>query len=273
MCLKKVECHKVGKKIVPYISVIVAVYNAKSTLQRCIDSVLDQVSSNIELIIVDGASTDGTLDIIKVNEDKIAYWESKPDRGIYHAWNKALEHVHGEWILFLGADDYLWDNDVLDHLSIILDKQSPNHTLVYSKVALVDAASKLLRVVGSDWEEAKRYANQEMVLPHQGLFHHVSIFNNGWFDEDFRIAGDFDLVLRALQTTEPYFASEFIVTAMTMGGVSNSVVGTFKCLNEFAKARKKHDIATDYFKLLKSYTRGVWLFIVHWLKKYFKKGY
>lgn len=77
----------------PLISVIVAVYNGEKTLQHCIDSVSNQAYPHKELIIIDGGSTDGTVDILRADNDKIAYWESEPDKGIYHAWNKALDHV------------------------------------------------------------------------------------------------------------------------------------------------------------------------------------
>lgn len=86
----------------PVTSVIVAVYNGAKTLQRCIDSVSNQTYPQKELIIIDGGSADGTVDILRVNNDKIAYWKFKPDRGIYHAWNKALDHVQGAWIYFWG---------------------------------------------------------------------------------------------------------------------------------------------------------------------------
>jgi glycosyltransferase involved in cell wall biosynthesis len=82
----------------PLISVIVAVYNGAKTLQRCIDSVSDQTYPNKELIIIDGGSTDGTIEIIRSNQDQITYWQSEPDNGIYHAWNKALDHASGDGI-------------------------------------------------------------------------------------------------------------------------------------------------------------------------------
>lgn len=251
----------------PVISVVVAVYNGDKTLNRCIESVTNQTYSNVELIIIDGGSTDQTVNIIKENEDRITYWESKSDRGIYHAWNKALDHVSGKWVIFLGADDYLWDRDVFKNVCDSLCKQGQEHKLIYCKVALVDSKSKVIKVAGDDWEKLSKYADQEMTLPHQGLFHHVSIFKNEKFDENFKIAGDFDLVLRTLQTTRPFFISSTIVSAMTMGGVSNSPVGTFKCLKEFSKVRGKHGVETDYYKLTKSYLKAAWLYLLYMVHK------
>lgn len=101
----------------PLISIIVAVYNNAVTLQRCIDSVASQSYPHKELVIIDGGSTDGTVEIIKRNSDKIDCWVSEPDRGIYHAFNKGLDRTKGDWIYFLGSDDYLWDNYTLSRVS------------------------------------------------------------------------------------------------------------------------------------------------------------
>jgi glycosyltransferase involved in cell wall biosynthesis len=100
----------------PKITVIVAVFNGSATLRRCLKSICSQSYSNQELIVMDGGSSDDSVKIIQQNSHRIAYWESKPDRGIYHAWNKALSHATGEWICFLGSDDYFWQDDVLEKM-------------------------------------------------------------------------------------------------------------------------------------------------------------
>jgi glycosyltransferase involved in cell wall biosynthesis len=100
----------------PLFTIIVAVLNNKEFLERCIESVNNQTYPHKELIIIDGGSTDGTVDILKDNDDRIAYWESKTDCGIYHAWNKALDHAHGECICFAGADDYFYNLQTLENI-------------------------------------------------------------------------------------------------------------------------------------------------------------
>ena len=81
--------------------------NGAETIQRCLDSVLAQQAGLAEIVVVDGASTDGTVAILERNAKRLASWSSEPDRGICDAWNKALARVRGEWVLFLGADDRL----------------------------------------------------------------------------------------------------------------------------------------------------------------------
>ena len=80
----------------PTITIVIAVFNGAKTLERAIESVARQTYPYKELIVMDGGSTDGTVEILKRYGATIKYWESKPDRGIYHAWNKALDHAEGE---------------------------------------------------------------------------------------------------------------------------------------------------------------------------------
>lgn len=92
----------------PLISIITVTFNAAKNIRQCIESIESQPYSRIEHIIIDGASTDGTVNILKELNDRIAYWVSEPDNGIFHAMNKGLSHAKGDWIYFLGSDDTLY---------------------------------------------------------------------------------------------------------------------------------------------------------------------
>jgi glycosyltransferase involved in cell wall biosynthesis len=87
-------------------SVLIAVYNGAATLEKAIASFVEQTYANKELIIIDGGSTDGTQAILEKYSAEIAYWVSEKDRGIYHAWNKAVARATGEWIFFFVCYDY-----------------------------------------------------------------------------------------------------------------------------------------------------------------------
>jgi len=107
------------------ISVVTVSYNAVSTIEQTILSVINQTYPNVEYIIIDGGSTDGTVDIIKKYADKIAYWVSEPDKGIYDAMNKGVVVATGEWINFMNAGDIFTDSDVIDklfHQNIIINR-------------------------------------------------------------------------------------------------------------------------------------------------------
>jgi glycosyltransferase involved in cell wall biosynthesis len=201
----------------PMISVVVAVFNGAETLQRCIDRVAEQTYPNRELIVMDGGSTDGTVQIIKANSYKIAYWESKPDRGIYHAWNKALDRARGEWICFLGADDYF---ATADSLSKMLSRSGPGVDFVFGRAALVDEKDRVLRSYGTmwNWEQMKHY----QTIAHSGALHRKSLFERyGKFSENYRIVGDYEFFLRVGAATVASYVDEVVVRA-GKGGISRS---------------------------------------------------
>ncbi len=226
--------------VAPLISVIVAVYNGAETLQRCIDSVVNQTYPHVELIVMDGASTDGSVDILKAKDLVIACWESEQDRGIYHAWNKALRHVNGDWICFLGADDYFWSSDALEKMVGHLKHAEPPYRVVYGQVALVNKKDEILCYVGESWKDVKEKFRHVMALPHQGIMHHISLFEtHGVFDEGYMIAGDYELLLRELQYHDALFVSEVIMVGMRQGGVSSDPSRSLLLLIEIRRAQKK----------------------------------
>ena len=239
----------------PSISVIVAVYNGAKTLQRCIDSVSNQTYLNKELIIIDGGSTDGTIDILMTNNDKIAYWKSEPDNGIYNAWNKALGPASGDWIYFLGSDDYLWKSSVFEEIMPHMIKaESHDIRMVYGQVAMVTEDDEINYIEGMPWEYIWRNAIIDGIctFAHQGIFHHRSLFElYGRFDESFQIIGDYEMLIRAFKDGgDAYFINGLIVAGMQTGGISANYIKTVK---EIAKARRKNRLRVITIPWLISY--------------------
>lgn len=111
----------------PKISIITVCYNAQSTIENTILSVISQNYCNIEYIIIDGGSTDGTVDIIKKYADRLAYWVSEPDKGIYDAMNKGIAVATGEWIHFRNSGDTFYDNNVIER---VFGNKFPEDTVV-----------------------------------------------------------------------------------------------------------------------------------------------
>jgi glycosyltransferase involved in cell wall biosynthesis len=224
---------------IPMISIVVAVLNGKATLQQCIDSVAMQSYPNRELIVVDGGSTDGTVDLLIANREKIACWVSEPDRGIYHALNKGVAQSHGEWICFLGADDYLWDARVLEDLAGQLERLPADIRIAYGQVMMVNADGESLYPLAEPWEQISARFRQVMCIPHQGVMHRRSLFEQyGQFDETFRIAGDYELMLRELKTADAAFIPEVIVAAQRIGGVSTQSINFFRTHREYLRAQR-----------------------------------
>jgi len=224
----------------PLVTIVIAVLNCKESIERCIKSVKNQTYPHKEMIIIDGGSTDGTVEILKNNDDKIAYWESLPDRGIYHAWNKALRHAGGEWICFLGADDYFWSKTVLtDLLPHLVKAAETGIKVVYGQAAKVDRKGQILKLMGKPWENIRWLIPHGMPLPHTGLMHHRSLFEeHGLFDETFRIVGDYDLLLRALKNEDALYVRDLIVAGWQTGGISER--NFFSAHREIGRARRKN---------------------------------
>jgi glycosyltransferase involved in cell wall biosynthesis len=225
----------------PLITIIVAVYNCKKTLQQCINSVAEQTYPNRELIIIDGGSKDGTVEILTENTDKINYWISEPDRGIYNAWNKGLDKANGEWICFLGADDYFWDTRALEKLSVPLQNIPLEVRLAYTQIMLLSADGEVLFPVGEQWEKIRGRFRQGLCLPHQGVLHRRSLFEqNGKFNESFRIGGDYELMLRELKTADAVFIPDIITSAMRQGGLSSNPSSSIEAMQDIRRAQKMH---------------------------------
>jgi glycosyltransferase involved in cell wall biosynthesis len=228
----------------PLITIIVAVFNGSETIQRCIDSVICQNYPRKEIIIKDGGSNDGTLEILKNNDDKITYWESRPDRGIAHAWNKAFKRAKGEWICFLGADDRLAGDDVLERfIPYLKNASSKNIRIVYGKVARTNSRRRTLKTVGRPWSEISWLMKHGMAIPHPGLMHHSSLFrDHGLFDESYHIALDYEFLLRELPKRKALFAKDILAVYQQCGGISDG--SPLGAVWETNRARRKHNIRT-----------------------------
>lgn len=225
----------------PLLTVIIAVYNCARTIQQCIDSIAQQTYPNKELIIIDGGSIDGTVEIIEKNTEKISYWISEPDHGVYNAWNKGLENAKGDWICFLGADDYFWNDQALEQMSVALQSIPPIVRLAYAQIMLVSAEGEVLFPAGEPWEKVRNRFIQGACLPHQGVMHRRSLFEqNGKFDESFRIGGDYELMLRELKTAEAMFIPDIIITAMRQGGLSSNPFNSIEAMRDIRRAQIIH---------------------------------
>jgi len=225
----------------PLLTVIVAVYNGKVTLQQCIDSVAQQTYPNKELIIIDGGSIDGTVDLLEANRNKFSYWISEPDQGIYNAWNKGLAQVHGEWVCFLGADDYFWDNTVLERMAAKLVLLPSRIRVAYGQIMLVGTGGESPRSKGEPWQQVKGFFTRYMCIPHVGTMHRRSLFEqHGIFDESFRIAGDYELLLRELSTGDAEFLADIITVGQRLGGVSTDTENYLQTLRETLRAQRMH---------------------------------
>jgi glycosyltransferase involved in cell wall biosynthesis len=218
----------------PRVTVVVAVRNAAATLEQCIHSVAAQDYSDHELIVMDAASTDGSADILRRNADKVAHWESKVDRGIGHAWNKALAVATGKWISFLGADDSFTHAESLRRLVTAGIEQQAE--IVSSRVALVDEDRNVQRIIGEPWDWARMKRFQRVA--HHGMLHRTSLFHRfGEFSEEFRIVTDYEWLLRLGPDVRAAFVNERLVDA---GSAGESRTLVQEALKEAWKVQARH---------------------------------
>lgn len=248
----------------PLITIIIAVFNGAKTLQQCIDSVIQQSYPNKQLIIIDGGSNDGTVELLEANNQSISYWISEPDAGIYNAWNKGLMQANGEWICFLGADDYFWDDQVLASMSKSLVNLPANIRVAYSQIMLLSENGQELYLSGEPWQKVKQRFKQLMSIPHPGTMHRRDLFEqHGYFDESFRIAGDYELLLRDLKTADAEFIPDLVTVGMLQGGISSNPKNTLSQLHEVRRAQQKHGLKQPNFYWLMAVFR-VYIRLLLW---------
>ena len=136
----------------PIISVIIATQNAEPMIGRCLNSIIGQTRPFGEILVADGGSIDGTVGVLRSFDTHIAWWESASDQGIYHAWNKALSHATGDWICFLGADDHLWNSEVLERMAPFLNHaEREGIKIVYGRITRMDETGRTVAELGKPW--------------------------------------------------------------------------------------------------------------------------
>ena len=165
----------------PLISIITVSYNAATTIEQTILSVINQTYPNIEYIIIDGGSTDGTIDIIKKYVDKISYWISEPDKGIYDAMNKGIKIASGEWINFMNCGDSFYNNTVLEDVFKIAD---------FSSDVIYGNTNKILNLGEYILKASDVTGNNYMPFSHQAAFSRTSLMKKYGFDIEFKICAD-----------------------------------------------------------------------------------
>lgn len=200
----------------PLVTVVTAVFNGQQYLAGCIESVRGQNYLNIEHIVLDGGSSDGTLDMLYQYDDQIAYWKSEPDKGVYDAWNKSLKVAHGEWICFLGVDDEFLPGAVSAYMA--LAAKHPDAEYLSSRVRWMHE-SGYERTNGGPWAWPK--FSRWMCVAHVGSMHRRTLYNRlGNYDISYRSAADYELLLRARgQLNAVYMPITTVV--MRAGGVSD----------------------------------------------------
>jgi glycosyltransferase involved in cell wall biosynthesis len=215
----------------PFLSIITACYNAAKTIEDTIHSVRNQLGVSVEHIIVDGGSTDGTLEIVNRFRNGFSHVVSERDRGVYDAMQKGLVLARGRFTGFLNADDFYTGNDVLARLAAEL--KTGKYVGISGVVEQIDEQNKVKRTIGR-----KPIAAPDLLWgkfpPHPATFLQTDVMTRaGGFKHDYIISGDFDLFLRVLKLSPlPMAHVPWAVTRMRMGGLSTQSLGNYKMVGD-----------------------------------------
>lgn len=249
----------------PKVTIITPSFNSENNIEETIISILNQNYDNLEYIIIDGGSTDNTVNIIKKYQNKLAYWISEKDEGISDAFNKGLARATGDYINFQGADDYLIKNDVIE--SIMKDIDPEKDMLVCGKVERIDNTKEKKIIFTSSLNfKNKTSLIFKMTLPHQALFTNKKFFERyGNFDLKNQFCMDYEILLRAYKDFPRVILKDIIVSAWREGGVGQNK--TLDVFEEYLSIRKNNKVAPIWFL----YAIYYWSILKFKLKKYLIK--
>lgn len=230
------------------ITIVTATYNAGQTLEHCIKSVLRQKADDIEYIIVDGASTDNTASIVDKYRQGVDIFISEKDKGVYDAWNKALNVCHGEWIVFLGADDYYAEGSIDKYRHFIETHDVSGIDIIVARGVLVNKNRERLMDIGRPyvWNEFRKNS----FLAHGATLHNRKLFDEvGLYDIRFNISADYELLLRKK-------LNALYMNHKTLYMMDAGISGSTRCLRQafqIKRYRKSCGILYSTYYLLKGY--------------------
>lgn len=226
------------------LSIITICLNENNRIRRTIESVMSQNFSDIEYLVIDGGSSDGTAEIVDQYKNRLAYFVSEKDDGIYNAMNKGIERSTGEYLLFLNGGDYLYNNDVLKNIFY----KEFNKDIIYGDLVLENT---LERKSFEDFIISDRHLFN-YYLPHPACFVKKYLFTKyGYYNEDYKIAGDYEFFLRVIKkykATIMYISK--IVSVYNEDGISSNHKYLKLQMRERRRAQKKYFNILFLFKML-----------------------
>jgi len=217
------------------ISIITVCRNAEASIEATIQSVIKQTCKDIEYIIIDGASTDGTLSIIDRYKDQIDKIISEPDKGLYDAMNKGIKEASGEFVYFLNSEDILLHENVI---SVVAKKlKHSKEDIIYGDILLAN------KKIGNGYLTQQNKVNKfyffKQTLAHQSVFTRKTAFDKiGDYKSNYKVVSDFEWFLRALKSDLTFKHIDIIVAMFFLGGISsdpNQNAIFFKERNEVVK--------------------------------------
>jgi glycosyltransferase involved in cell wall biosynthesis len=218
----------------PTITIITVTYNAAALLEKTILSVLEQTYNNVEYIIIDGSSTDTTVECIIKYSDQLAYWESKHDKGIYHAMNKGVAKATGSWICFLNAGDVFDDKFVLERVVAAIPADKSAKILYGDVITLGKYGERNEKIASAPCNKHRMY------FCHQSAFVSTNLLRTYPFDESYKMSADFKFFKESYYRGDGFAHMPFPIAIYDKSGISNT--------NRAAGIRENMDVIKEVDK-------------------------
>ena len=239
------------------VSIVTVVRNNKKTISDAIDSVLGQVYENIEYIVIDGASTDGTVEVIRRYGDRIDHVVSEPDKGIYDAMNKGIRLATGDVIGILNSDDFYIDSRVISNVAKAFEDEAVGAVFADLVYVRSEELSRSVRRYSSKSFAPSKFAYGWMPA-HPTFFLRKKYYDRfGLYKTDYKIAADYELLIRMLYVHKiPYVYIPEVLTKMRLGGASTrSFKSTLTLNREIVRACRENGIRTNLLKVYSKYPK------------------
>jgi glycosyltransferase involved in cell wall biosynthesis len=249
------------KKLI--ISVITVSYNSADTISDTIKSVLAQTYSEIEYIVIDGGSSDGTIELVKSYGDRISKFISDPDDGIYDALNKGIKLATGDIVGIMHSDDFFYSNLVVEKIASAFEEIDTDAVIGDVQFVAPSDTLKIVRYFSSKKFSLTKFRFGYMP-PHPSFYVRRELYEKlGYYKTDYKIAADFELVLRFLLINKiKYKYIEMPFVSMRSGGVSNKSIGSNITLNkEIARACRENGVKTNFFFIYSKYFTKIFQFM------------
>ena len=238
------------------VSIIIASYNASRTIERCLRSISSQTLKPIEVILIDGASTDETIEIFRSFKFSCSKVVSERDRGVYEAWNKGTSIASGQWITFIGADDEFSGEDSLEAL---WGETQSDRPFIYGCTDTYEPNGRFVGRHGGKFRNpfglVHNFVRSQFPFPIMGTLYNRSFLGDARFDESLQVTSDMDLVLGRLRKWDglpPFFLRKVVVN-MATGGISTRSDYALLVMKEARLVRQRNGLSNVNLGLMTSY--------------------
>ncbi|OAV73457.1 PGL/p-HBAD biosynthesis glycosyltransferase [Bacteroidales bacterium Barb6] len=247
----------------PIFSIITITYNAACCLEKTISSILNQSYPHIEYLIIDGNSTDGTVDIIKQYEAGISYWISEPDEGLYDAMNKGLRKATGDYVWFINAGDLIYSGDTVRQIVSLLAEGDSLPDIIYGDTLLIDEGGRSLgaRRLRPPERLSWKSFRMGMLVSHQSFIVKRTIAPE--FDLQYRYSSDIDWCIRCMKGAKSIFNTRMVLSRFLDGGLST--------VRRKASLKERYHIMCKYYGTISTVVLHGWFAVRFYFAKWFKR--